>query len=72
MLKNILNLEGAQQLNKTEQKSIQGGGPYSTGGCANKRCSNGRCGYRETCVQHTCNGVWEMICVHDGSGIGQQ
>ncbi|WP_299767098.1 hypothetical protein [uncultured Dokdonia sp.] len=25
MLKNILNLEGAQQLNKTEQKSIKGG-----------------------------------------------
>ncbi|MFT5891816.1 MAG: hypothetical protein ACI9Y7_001923 [Dokdonia sp.] len=27
MLKNILKLEGAQQLNKTEQRSIQGGGP---------------------------------------------
>lgn len=26
MLKNILNLKGAQQLNKTEQKSINGGG----------------------------------------------
>ncbi|WP_189337072.1 hypothetical protein [Flavobacterium laiguense] len=28
MLKNILNLEGAQKLTKNEQKSINGGRPY--------------------------------------------
>ena len=32
MLKNILNLNGAQSLNKTEQKAINGGGPITVGG----------------------------------------
>lgn len=32
MLKNILNLEGAQQLTKTEQKKIAGGNAPGEGG----------------------------------------
>jgi hypothetical protein len=34
MLKNILKLNGAQKLSKTEQKSINGGIPYCAIGCS--------------------------------------
>lgn len=37
MLKNILNLEGAQQLTKIEQKEINGGKPVWCGYC---QCDN--------------------------------
>ena len=56
MLKSILNLEGAQQLNKSEQKAIHGGGlivtvcsssGYSSQGQCESNCS-GRCAdYRD-------------------------
>ncbi len=63
MLKNILNLEGVQKLNKEEQKSLQGGkrggGAFcfydSQGRCCSTRrpdgvfCEYGRCG-RWGCV----------------------
>jgi hypothetical protein len=35
MLKNILNLDGAQQLSKNEQKEINGGRKLYTGTCEN-------------------------------------
>jgi hypothetical protein len=34
MLKNILNLDGAQQLSKNEQKKINGSGRMEPGGCS--------------------------------------
>jgi len=47
MLKNILKLEGAQQLKKNEQKEVNGGGhfPWSNDGCPTAQCLNsfGRC-----------------------------
>lgn len=38
MLKNILNLKGAQQLSNNEQKEINGGAPQWCGYCS---CENG-------------------------------
>jgi hypothetical protein len=49
MLKNILKLKGAQQLTKTEQKSISGGLACFEGG----HCGNGVC-----CK----TGKWEGMC----------
>ncbi|MCF6306340.1 MAG: hypothetical protein L3J09_00110 [Flavobacteriaceae bacterium] len=43
MLKNILKLEGAQQLSKKEQQSISGGGTVCYGGLPGVHCSNGYC-----------------------------
>ncbi len=39
MLKNILKIEGVQEMNKTEQKSLQGGGGSGpcSGGCYQKQ-----------------------------------
>ena len=53
MLKNILNLNGAQQLNKSEQNSINGGG-YDCGALPGVHCSDGYCcgtcsGPKNTC-----------------------
>lgn len=46
MLKNILNLEGAQKLTKKEQKSINGGRMF----CDETRlCPTGQC-----CISRTC------------------
>ena len=41
MLKNILNLDGAQQLSKNEQKEINGGIPVPSGSCATTICGDG-------------------------------
>lgn len=42
MLKNILKLDGAQQLSKNEQKSINGGRAYCNNG-AGIYCPEGQC-----------------------------
>ncbi|WP_165763216.1 hypothetical protein [Flavobacterium sp. AJR] len=44
MLKNILNLEGAQKITKNEQKSITGGGAplCDEGFCAERLLENGK------------------------------
>ena len=52
MLKNILNLEGAQKLTKNEQKSINGG----------VVCNNDAC-IINTCYRTVCNSVKkDMSC----------
>ena len=53
MLKNILNIEGAQQLSKNEQQSINGGG-YDCDNLPGVHCSDGYCcgscgGPKNTC-----------------------
>lgn len=65
MLKNILNLQGAQLLNKKEQKSIQGG--FSNGLCSHAchavgtSCTiNGRAG---TCKEVPCDSSPTRLCV---------
>jgi hypothetical protein len=40
MLKNILNLNGAQQLSKNEQKSVNGGGPFGVSKGGGQVCSS--------------------------------
>lgn len=50
MLRNILNLEGVQQLNKEQQKSLQGGARTSGSACFYK---NGQC-----CDTSSPNGVF--------------
>ncbi len=42
MLKQILNLKGAQQLSKNEQQSINGGG-YDCNGAPGVHCTDGYC-----------------------------
>jgi len=56
MLKNILNLNGAQELSKNEQQSIQGSGlncanlPNGTiCGAQGQRCCGGICPYNNPC-----------------------
>ncbi|MDY8137900.1 hypothetical protein [Aquimarina sp. 2201CG5-10] len=68
MLKNILNLEGAQRLNKEEQKTISGGGRPGLLRCCDPaaRCcttthvalNNASCGatYIPGCNYHPSNG----------------
>ncbi len=54
MLKNILNIEGVQEMNKAEQKSLQGGGNW--GACTmkgNRCCQSGAC-YFGTCGRRGC------------------
>ncbi|WP_310555798.1 hypothetical protein [Flavobacterium sp.] len=57
MLKNILKLNGAQQLSKNEQKSINGGlracGPGGT--CGAGFCCSGSVCYRYGTPGHLCN-----------------
>ena len=77
MLKNILKLEGAQQLNKAEQKSIQGGlgpsngGPYS--GCTNNDNCPSACTNGSVCTQVFCGPSnfpgfgWDWQCVTNGN-----
>ena len=48
MLKNILNLDGAQQLSKNEQKEIQGGLEVSGKSCKPV------CDYTYCCVDGKC------------------
>ncbi len=50
MLKNILNLDGAQQLSKNDQKEIIGGVPYS--------CS--------TSYEAGCLGMTKTTCINNG------
>jgi hypothetical protein len=52
MLKNILNLEGAQEISANEQKTIKGGNaPVCEEGSVAKRCSDfGTVPYYWTCV----------------------
>ena len=55
MLKNILNLEGAQQLSKNEQSYINGGGT-DCGTRPGVHCSDGYCcgscgGFGNTCIK---------------------
>ena len=52
MLKNILKLNGAQQLSKSEQGSINGGGPLQEQ-CGDG-CNVGGCPTHLTCVQVFC------------------
>ena len=68
MLKNILNLNGAQELSKNEQGAIHGSGPL-TQTCGS--CGSG-CLPTETCVQIFCGpgGPWDStvsghVCVSD-------
>jgi hypothetical protein len=64
MLKNILNLEGAQQLSKKEQNTIHGGG----GGYCVSTCGTGMpaCPEGSACVQTWCALVtfqgWYNVC----------
>ena len=51
MLKNILNLEGAQKLSKNEQKLIKGAGP--------ELCEDDTvCYHPKKCTFDIVNGVW--------------
>ncbi len=53
MLKNILNLEGAQQLSKKEQSSINGGGINCKGSSDYRRCNGlGWICCHEVCVEY--------------------
>ncbi|WP_299439609.1 hypothetical protein [uncultured Aquimarina sp.] len=68
MLKNILKLEGSQQLNRNEQKSITGGDRRKPSRCCDpaQRCcttshlaqNNSSCGgtYISGCLYHPSNG----------------
>ena len=58
MLKNILKLEGAQELNKTEQKSIAGGG-YMDHACYNRCRARGT--NRDTCWRRCCRNCGILI-----------
>jgi len=71
MLKNILNLEGAQKLSKNEQKSVSGGGAGGTIGCSGQTqcevdCPEG--GYCGPVWSNTTGGSWscEYVCFYDG------
>lgn len=60
MLKNILNLEGAQQISNNEQKTITGGLPYY---CVQKIHLGGGCD--AVMDQATCDsngGFYDSIC----------
>lgn len=64
MLKNILNLNGAQELSKSEQTSINGGGSSRcvyNATCAGQPGTDGFCctdhlGQRRTCINSCCYG----------------
>lgn len=62
MLKNILNLNGAQELSKNEQKSIHGGGPLQGSGCQHE-CYYDPCGPYETCVSSWCGGGGNQVLI---------
>ncbi len=49
MLKNILKLEGAQQLSKIDQKSISGGACLCYGRCPSGYHCVGKCGCEIDC-----------------------
>ena len=69
MLKNILKVNGAQQLSKTEQGTINGGGPLSV-------TCDGYFTCLSDCINGTCSGaphpslpgVTCFACVPDGGG----
>jgi len=72
MLKNILNLKGAQQLNKSEQNSIHGGGGSRCDTATAALCngvSEGDCcgpavpGGRRTCKSGCCYGPTTKFCL---------
>jgi hypothetical protein len=56
MLKNILNLEGAQELTRSEQKEINGGWVPPPGG----DCPNGTCQYVEN---GPCRRGSDLLCL---------
>ena len=62
MLKNILNLEGAQQLTKSEQKSINGGRIYCDAQhfCPPGSCCSGNACWPYGTPGHLCN-VPELV-----------
>ncbi|MFC4634873.1 hypothetical protein ACFO3O_13210 [Dokdonia ponticola] len=77
MLKNILKLEGAQELNKKAQKSIKGGGPKPGGGgpfsgCRNNDTCDSPCTNGSVCTQVFCGPSntpgygWDWQCVANG------
>ncbi|HLF50704.1 hypothetical protein [Flavobacterium sp.] len=61
MLKNILNLEGAQKLTKNEQKSINGGLVVKV--CESQCLSNVECSGGAYCQITVCNGERVGKCV---------
>ena len=68
MLKNILNLKGAQQLSKTEQKSLVGGGSGSL--CIDQcMAAGGLCPSGSSCVHFRCFGIGQIygVCVSGGN-----
>ena len=69
MLKSILNLDGAQELNKSEQKSIKGGGCGFTQAFCNALCN-------DPCYETQCpvisGGGWKWVCPGSGGGPGNR
>jgi len=71
MLKNILNLKGAQKLSKTEQTTINGGGSSR---CAVNPCAglpNGTCcinnfGVKMDCIKGCCRAPRTLNCLPPG------
>ena len=66
MLKQILNLKGAQQLSKKEQNSINGG----AGEWCVDHCQTSGCPSNEQCIKFACteeNGTetFEWVCMPD-------
>ena len=49
MKKSILNLRGAQELSKNEQKSVNGGRPACKEGLPNQGCPPSQCCSRNVC-----------------------
>jgi hypothetical protein len=65
MLKNILNLNGAQQLSKNEQKTVNGSGPFSVNTCQYSNClCNGTPG--EPVDASNCEGMRPGVLVNMG------
>lgn len=54
MLKNILNLDGAQKLTKNEQKEITGGTVVNPDTCAGKRTGELCTSYGWVCCNRVC------------------
>ena len=65
MLKNILNLKGAQQLSKKEQNDILGG----DGLCPNQCGPSAPCiDPNDHCLYLACNGTFGWLCVAEDKG----
>jgi hypothetical protein len=69
MLKNILNLKGAQQLSKKEQNTINGGGHNGCGYETESECINTGCGEPNACSYVHCAFNWYgWQCLPQGPG----